>query len=377
MKIGVITFWNGNDNYGMLLQCWALQRYLEKQGHQPFVIKFDVRGNILKRLLREVLLFVKLPFNKSLRTSYKLQRRNNKYNKLRDFDSFRKTYLRFSKRTYHYVEKLRRFPPVADCYISGSDQIWRGSLRFRNIWGYFLDFGPADVKRVAYAPSFGMKEYPVSEEFLLKQALSKYDYVSCRENDGVEICKRIGVKSIKVEDPTLLLDAEDYLSLCTKPLASNYIFIYSINIESPEDIYYTDLIKDKKEKKIIVTPSRGYLPSKEVFGEMVNYFYPTPHEWLSLIAFSDFLVTTSFHGVVFSIIFNKKFAYVPLKGKYANANNRVFDLLYGLSLDFTIVNDGKDFDRINNSVFNWDYINRLKKKRVTQSKMFIADSCNE
>lgn len=377
MKIGVVTLWNGNDNYGMILQCWALQKYLERLGHHPFVIKYDAKGNLLKRFLKELLFILKVPFDEKQRECYRQRRYNEEKNKLRDFDSFRKKYLRFSNLTYYYVEKLRIFPPNADCYISGSDQIWRGSLRYKNIKGYFLDFGPDSVRRISYAPSFGMSKYYEGENNLLANALKKYDAISCREYDGIAICKDVGFDAIKVEDPTLLLEKKEYEELCSPISKRDYIFIYSLNITEPSQIFWDELKQIRNNYDFIVTPASGYNPSREIFGDNICYYYATPQEWLSLVRGADMVVTSSFHGVVFSIIFNVRFSYVPLSGKIATANNRVTDLLHNLQMDFAIVDSGKDYSKLLGMDYQWERVNKMKGQLIKQSCDYLDRALSE
>lgn len=375
MKIGVVTFWHGNDNYGMILQCWALQQYLKQIGHDPYIIRYVMKGCLLKRLAKSLINSIRYLIDSSYRHHIKITNKLDAANAIhyteRDFEGFRKEHLKQSRRIYHYIEKLRILPPKADCYICGSDQIWNGNLNSRNLAGFYLQFGPSNVKRIAYAPSFGITKHEGKQLNIFKKYLSKFDAVSCREWAGIEMCKKVGVEAEKVEDPTLLLSADDYLDIASERLYENYIFIYSLNIEKPDDIFFDHLRAICKDKKIVVTPASGFIPSREIFGDNVIYKYAKPSEWLSLICYSDLVVTSSFHGVVFSLIFNKKFAYVPLKGEYASTNNRVLELLEELNLSSLIVNCGNDYKRIMSFDVDWNQLNLLKEKYIIQSQKFI------
>ena len=373
MKIGVVTFWHGNDNYGMILQCWALQQYLKKMGHDPYIIRYVMKGCLLKRLAKFLIFSIKYLIDSSYRHHIKITNKLNAANAIhypeRDFEGFRKEHLKLSNRVYHYIEQLRIFPPKADCYICGSDQIWNGNLNSRNLAGFYLQFGPSNVKRIAYAPSFGITKHEGKQLNILKKYLSKFDAVSCREWAGIEMCKKVGVEAEKVEDPTLLLSADDYLDIASERLYENYIYIYSLNIENPDDIFFDHLRAICKDKKIVVTPASGFIPGREIFGDRVIYKYAKPSEWLSLICYSDLVVTSSFHGVVFSLIFNKKFAYVPLKGEYASTNNRVIDMLHNVTMDDYIISKGSDYDLIFNKV-------NLGNEIVDKKKMLFEKSAD-
>jgi polysaccharide pyruvyl transferase WcaK-like protein len=380
MKIGVVTFWHGNDNYGMILQCWALQEYLKKQGHEPFVIRYKMIGCFAKRIVKQLVHVFKKVVDSSYRNEmkelYRLKCVNAMHFAERDFEGFRNKNIRFSNREYHYIEKLRLFPPQADCYICGSDQIWNGDLKSRNLAGFFLQFGPPEIKRIAYAPSFGMTNHNGKQIEILRKYLMKFDAVSCREWAGVEMCMNAGIDAVKVEDPTLLLSAEDYSDISSNKLYDNYIFIYSLNIEKPENIYYEKLISLCQNKRIVVTPASGFIPGREIFGETVTYNYATPAEWLSLIRYSDLVVTSSFHGVVLSIIFNRKFAFIPLKGEYAKSNNRVCDLIKQLGLEVAIVKSSEDYYRILSNDFDWFHVNISLCEIIKKSVCFLNTSLN-
>lgn len=377
MRIGVVTFWFGDDNYGMIMQCWAMQKYLKSLGHEPFVIKYHPTGNPIKRFIKSLISTIHSIRQGGSREDKALKKYNQNKNKLRDFCNFRRQHLVFSDSTYHYIEKLRWFPPEADCYICGSDQIWKAPLRFANSQGYFLGFGKSDMLRISYAPSFGMREYPKSDFPLLKEALGRFDAISCREFDGVDFCRTAGFDATKVEDPTLLLNKDDYSELLSHGAYGDYIFIYSLNIASPEDIYWSELKQMVGHIQFIVTPASGYTSSRELFGSEVEYKYATPGEWLSLINDAQMVVTSSFHGVVFAILFNTRFAYVPLKGKNASANNRILDLLHNLDLEFAIVNNGEDYERLMAMDYQWDKVNRKKEELVKQSKTFLNEALSK
>ena len=86
------------------------------------------------------------------------------------------------------------------------------------------------------------------------------------------------------------------------------------------------------------------------------------------------VVTSSFHGIVFSIIFNKKFAFVPIKGPYSSSNNRVLDILHDLELEYAIVNCPEDYDRIAKTDFDWANVNKIKDGLINSSKLFINNA---
>lgn len=381
MKIGVMTFWSGDGNYGQILQCWALQQYLRIKGHSPYVIRYipTKYNSRVRRILKKIL---PVPFLRNVSTiifrhsDYIANRRQQKKAKLRHFEGFRKDYLTFSDRVYTSIAQLRLNPPVADCYIVGSDQVWAQLLSNQNNQAFFLNFGFDKTKRIAYAPSFAMEDYPIELQSELHRMLEKFDALSVREYAGQEICSKIGFDEVeKVLDPTLLLSAVDYEGIMPKTIMPKpYVFIYSLNIDSSEEIRWNELRNaiDSSECEVKVTPASGYFDGKELFGNAVSYIYATPTEWLALIRDAQMVVTTSFHGVVFSIIFKTPFVYVPLEGKYAKGNSRILDLLHDLGLEKRILTSDVRYESIGIEPIDWNNVELKMSSLRKQSENYLS-----
>jgi exopolysaccharide biosynthesis predicted pyruvyltransferase EpsI len=177
-----------------------------------------------------------------------------------------------------------------------------------------------------------------------------------------------------VLDPTLLLDKSDYKEIIyNKCIENKYIYIYSININSIDDIYWDDLKKyaDRNNFSILTTPSDGYIKGEELFGQESQYSYATVEEWLGNIFYSNLVITPSFHGIALSIILEKPFIYIPLKGKYATGNNRVLDLLKDLNLNDRIKTSDNTFEEIIDSNIDWEKVSILKNKMRTVSIEYL------
>lgn len=363
MKIGIITFWQSQDNYGQILQCWALQKYLSRKGYQIFLIRYThetpkpLLGEQIKKIIKIYPVFIKI-------IRYIKSKRKNKtnYTELspnRHFDDFKNKYIRKSKSIYRNIEDLQKNPPQADCYIVGSDQVWAHVLKNKNSEIYYLNFGGKEVKRIAYAASFGMDIYPEKYNKVLSKNLLRFDAISVREKSGVNICSKAGVNAQLVLDPTLLLLGKDYMQFVIQHQEkSEYAFLYLINLTSQEDLYWNTMkpILQNKYKKIICTTATGYCNLKFQLDNCI-YKYPSIEKWLSLIFYSSYVITSSFHGVVFSLLFNKPFLYIPLSGKYAKSNNRVIDLLNQIELANRIIYNNNDIKEVIEEQINWKDVN--------------------
>ena len=384
MKIGIITFWRSNDNYGQLLQCWALQQYLKIMGFEPYLIRYDYNpvpnGLWWKRIVKLFLVFpaiVKIFRIRKKRIYTQKLTELNKRNRLRRFDEFRNNNLNMCSQVYHNLKELRKCPPEADCYMTGSDQTWAQLVDIKNNWAYFLSFGQEEIPRIAYAPSFARNNYPQKIVPQLNKLLSKYSAISVREKDGVEICRKAGYTADHVLDPTFLLSKDDYISLLElRHNPTNQFFLYSMNVENPDEIRWKELkmfAKDCK-KNIICTMGSGLCPGFEIYDE-VEYKYPKIKEWIEEIWNSDLVITSSFHGVVFSIIMQTPFIFIPLTGIRGKGNGRIFELLEFLKLSDRILSPSKEYVDLLKQNINWQMINVRLQKEIDKSKAFLYRSC--
>lgn len=380
MRIGIITFWESNDNYGQVLQAYALQQVLKNMGHNPFQIRYSLNAScinsshpsLIKRILKIMTIY---PLVKSIRRKNAL-RKDAAYelvieekNKIRKFKEFREKHILNSDIIYKSIKELRENPPLADCYITGSDQVWTMLLSNENNKAYFLDFGDSKVKRISYAASFARKSYPNELIGELKTQLKKFDAVSVREKEGIDICVEAGREdTVCVLDPTFLLDSSYYNNLFTNiSTPDHYIFVYSINIRKPEELSWKEVVRYSKAQRIeiITTTSSGHFAGREILSD-TKYLYATIPEWLAFIKNADIVFTTSFHGIAFCLIFNTPFVYFPLSGQGAKGNGRVLNLLNSLGLESRVYQG--NLERIIDNNIDWFKVNKSLFK-------FKEDSC--
>lgn len=327
MRIGILTFCNSRDNYGQVLQCFALQEFLRKAGHEPFLIRYrDNRtsraaGGERKSVLR---------YLKHFGTYYHLfqQRRKEaayyreeaKHD--RNFRSFIEEHIAASPVIYDRWT-ITEQPPEADAYICGSDQIWGGDA------AYYLDFVPKGKKKIAYAPSFGgVSNFTPTYREQVRTCLEDFAFIGMREESGVQTCRDIGRSdAIKVCDPTLLLSKEDYYRLL--PPKSNsgkpYILLYLLG--APTNINVKDVYKMAEQRGLEVK----YIASQGQYDSFPK-IYPSITEWLRLIRDAELVITNSFHGTVFSLINTTPFITVPLIHSYKRMNTRITDFLTEIGL---------------------------------------------
>lgn len=316
MKIGIFTHPLIN-NYGGILQAYAFSQTLKKLGHEAVVFRLNPRKCFLKKIvLYFIYAFHIPPFYK--RHLYAKTVLNNKSkNTLEFINSYINRTSELSSSKSLIKECVQR---KLDCLIVGSDQVWRTDFALNYGLSYFFDFVPKNMrlKLFSYSASFGLDSwnYTHKQTEKIKQLLARFSAISVREYEGQKLCAEyLKVPSMVVIDPTLLLTSDDYACIVSAQKYSNYVFVYWLG----DRTQLQEILKDiDKSKKIVEVRLRD--------GEIL----PSIEDWLSYIKYASFVITDSFHGCVFSIIFNKQFR-VYLSN--VSSNSRIKSLFKILEID--------------------------------------------
>lgn len=384
MRVGIVTYWSSSDNYGQQLQCFALQKYLIGLGHDAYLIKYMPTSHIplWRQIARSVKyrLLVSSEQKEKDRNTKLISERNKLLNCRRGFKEFRDKYIKSTEIVYRNIKELRNNPPDADIYVCGSDQVWNNSLKDPDTAGWFLDFGKPTAKRVSYAASIG-RDIDSCEINRFTRYLKNFNAISVREQKAYALCHQLGFdKSIIAIDPTLLLNSTDYDlieldSNGTNVAGKPYVFIYTLNIRTAEEIYWDDFQKiiAKNGLKIRSVSSSGYLPARELLPGVQNEQATIP-EWLSLIKHSEYVITTSFHGVVFCLLYHKPFYAVLLNNEYSKGNDRIISLLEFLHLSNLIVSNSESLKQINFENIDWIDVDAMIALLRQKSTHFIDDT---
>lgn len=330
MKVGIITYWFSEENYGQLLQCYALQLYLRNRGYDAFLVLAREKG-IVSRMKNGQSLLNKL--NEAIKKPlFIIRELENKINRIRysrnicpvsrGFSNFIKEHIVTTNQEYT-IPELYENPPSADIFVCGSDQIWGGPC-----WFYYLDFVPEGIRKVSYAASFGgIKDFTDEYKYKLISLLQQFDFLSLREQSSVDLCHSLGLESaVRMPDPTLLLNKADY-NLIREDCFINgkYVLLYllgNMTDMKPKEVY--DYAR-KKGLKVVYVASQGRYDKYEKT-------FPTIGQWVNLIAGAELVVTNSFHGTVFSAIYHKPFIVASLIGPHSRMNSRIDDFLNGYCL---------------------------------------------
>ena len=347
-----MTFWWSEDNYGQLLQCYALQKYLRDLGHEAFLIRYfpdtDIPHQptpIIKRIYKafnpkKLYNFIKVKIQRK-------KRENERQKNDRQFECFRQKYIVQTPIQYSTLKELQDTPPQADVYIVGSDQVWNYYCQFKNtLHAYFLDFGAENTKRISYAASWGRSSISDDEISEITPLLKRFDYVSVREENGIELCKKCGYNTSEwVPDPTFLLLATTYRNLyhenTIRKIGKKYMLLYMLGNECNFAIQAVYDFAEKKNLEVI------FVTGNSLTDDCHKQYYVTIPEWLYLVDNAEFVITNSFHCGVFSVIFHKQFGIVPLSGKVIEMNTRITSLfeLCGIENRFITNNDFSVLDK--------------------------------
>lgn len=261
---------------------------------------------------------------------------------------------------FHSYSELKEHCPTADFYIAGSDQIWNSYGKLEEeigdeIRAYLLSFVKGGKKRVSCAASFGSLEFDPTFSDIFKNELETFEFISVREQSGVDICRKLGIQNVLLQqDPTMLMLASDYRSIESKRLVSKrpYVLLYLLGNTTDFSIHSLKSFAMQNNLDMV------YVFANEM--QRINFYkkvYPTVSEWLGLFDCAEYVVTNSFHGTVFSLIFNKNFLFVPQCGKFQNQNSRIISLLDCFGLADRIFS-GCGFENLMNPV-DWDSVNAM------------------
>ena len=317
MKIGILTV-PFNNNYGGFLQAFALKTVLKKMGHE--VVFINRKRNKLQLPLWKIIIGFPLIKFRELRTNRIMKRLSI------HTEAFKQRYLTPITTEYYTHNSLRKCLKLGlDAFIVGSDQVWRFRYARESIDDFFFSFlHDLHIPRFSYAASFGVddNEYPEEYKELCKKLLTEFDAISVRESSGRDMLVnvfQIDPEKIRIVlDPTLLLSAQEYGYLFSQysKQTSSYLCTYILD-QTPEKI---DFIKG-----VALFFNLNEIPLKAQTGNIEKIKPIDPVEkWLHTIAESSFVVTDSFHGTVFSIIFNKPFLTI---GNNTRGETRLHSLL--------------------------------------------------
>lgn len=331
MKICTITC-HDVYNHGASLQAYALMKYLNNKGHDVEIIDYkpDYLSGHYKIFSIDNPKWEKNIITKIIYLSLKVPYKIPGLKRKREFDKFTKKYLNITPNRYSSNEELKLDIPQADAYLCGSDQIWNSLHRNGRDSAFYLDFVPNNKIKASYAASFATDSIDDVYKEFVKENVSKLDGVGVREISGVKIVHDLGIKkAVNVFDPVFLLDENEWNKIGKANFNEKYILVYDFD-KNPLIEKLAKEIANKQGYKIYTIShyKAGY--------EDKSFRYSGPETFVSLVRNAEFVISNSFHAVVFSIIYEKQIAIV---NRTEGINTRMRDLLNCLKLENSMVKD--------------------------------------
>ena len=335
-KIAILNL-QVDDNYGGHLQRYALIRILQDMGFEVVHLNTRFSGSkksVIKQLKGGIKRLVLYPYyafvtGKDLILKYYLRHEPAT-------EAFYDKYIPHTKRIYS-KEELSRYIDY-DYFIVGSDQVWRKSIAAEyGLFTYLFDYLPLDKKRIAYGASMGTDKSEMTEEEIVRfrDLYSRFTVASVREKSGLDLLASYGCYNPKPEwvlDPTLLLMREDY----------EHVILSGRTVPLKEKIFYYILDMNEQKETTIQAKAREREMDYRIWDKDANC---TVEQWLRSFRDAELVITDSFHGLVFSLIFNKPFCL--LRNEFRG--NARFDSIaeqLGVNLDA----EEQDYKRINKAI---------------------------
>lgn len=365
MKIGIVTF-QREDNYGALLQCYALYTFLKERYENVEVL--DYRNDYLENQYR---LFPKTKsITKIIKSLIKcffwgipLIQKKRKFTALRDKIAFSSSYSR---------DDLVSGCSNYDIIISGSDQLWNPSITKGFDPIYFLDM-PGDFYKASYAVSMGSIDNPAYLEENFLNLIKNFDSISVREKDAFGFLNQISNHTIYQDlDPTLLLSRKKWEEVIKKEqlntrVPSKYIFLYFVQ-ENPELLRVAEYLSKSLNIPVVCLDIKTKLKCKNVKKLNVG-----PLEFVWLIAHAETVVTSSFHATAFSSIFNKDIHLIT----HSVTGSRIVSLAEMYNIKDRIYLDCDDFINKYSQQKPIQYFQETYKERYLDSKQYLEKIINQ
>lgn len=370
-NIGLLTYYR--DNYGSMLQCYAIKSFLESCGYNCHVLyrKTDKRVLKVKQACGHLLRSIRY---KGYFSHYMMMRKatqcekNYLTNRARLLQNdFIENVLKPEGYTWRELCQLAKQSDYI-AFIAGSDQIWNASIVIDPV--YFLQFADKR-KRIALAPSFGVSQIPEYNRNKITNGLNGFSKISVREETGKRIVNELcTVPVVQVVDPTFLWEQKDWSKFANKNIVhdSPYIFVHFLN--KPENRTVQKIEEMAKKSGATVICFSYFYEEYSIFSKM-HFIEGGPREYVALIEHADYICTDSFHSTVFSVIFHKKFFTFPRKHLHKNSqSSRLTDMLTRYGLIKNYVQDENDLKEYR---INWDDIDIMLENEREVLRRYIKE----
>lgn len=364
-KIGLVTFYD--DNYGTCLQAFALQYAIELLGYKVAIVKYNRSVKSVSKENNFMKCF-RYPFGTVVK--YLLNYKCIQLKK-RGFTDFRRNYLHFDESEQFYRDSdLSGLKGRYAAVVCGSDMMWSSS--FKEDWPFYLLSFEDKNKTISYSPSFGKNDLTEEEVHILKPLIENIGFLSCREEAGVELINGLfDLKARHTIDPTCLLKSETWSEIISnnkRLVDQDYVLTYCFlgTVRYGRDKIFKQFKNEKKGKLVIITGA------EKEYNKFRYDGYVGPLEFVHLYRDSKFVITDTFHGMLFAIIFQKPFVVLD-KSPFGVTADRLISTLKTLGLEDRYIG----YDTIIDERFmSLDYtkVNEILGKQRMESFDYLSKS---
>lgn len=383
-KIGIMTIYYNNDNYGGIAQAYALNKYLSDLKYDSEIITYmrnkrevnlTTKNSNVKYIIQRVKnkiinKFIYSPIEKIMEKKY-TRLLEQRHEKLQDFRN------NIKHSVVYDSDSIEEIKDKYDIYITGSDQTWNPGCIDKGFVFDFLDNEKYNV--FSYAPSIAVDQFSENYIEYMNKVLKKYKFISVREEKSRDNLKKYIDRDIEwVVDPTMLLEKKEWDSLATnRKIKEKYIISYILGNSKKQRKKVKRFAKEKGLKLVTIP----YIKNGSQFKfKLVDYKFGDEQmidisfgDFLSLIKYSEYVVTDSFHAVSFSYIFEKEF-FVINRDSVISTNSRIDSILKILGLPERYITDKKI--PLNVEKINYSEINKNARVKIDKSKKYLDIALN-
>ena len=372
MRIAIISL-PLSYNYGGYLQCYALMEILRELGHEVYYLQREKgKQSSLKKIIDSFKSICEHIGLENIIYTFEKQTNSGLFYKTKYFRLFTRKYIKTISPVLRSTKDIQNYCKKHDiqAYITGSDQIWRGSYS-RSINDAFLGFAPKDSIKIAYAPSFGSDNWEFTEEQtdFIENQLNTFKAISVREKDGIKLLEKnikLNITPIVVLEPTLLLSKEHYLNITKQVPYRKGVLTYILNNNEKKAHIINEFCKKRNlQSYSVINPKTNSNTIKGAQG------YPI-EDWIAGFRDANFVMTDSFHAIVFSIIFNKPFWVFENE---ARGNSRLKNILQLFECNDRFISTQEDLNTIEwERPIDWNKINYIKDIQTKKSLDFLKNA---
>lgn len=362
------------NNYGGLLQAYALKEVLQEMGHEVVIINRlsnttpywrRMASKVKRTLLRQPIL------------THKKRNYISKNN-----IAFKVKYIPELSHPIHSQEEMNKLNDMGfDILLAGSDQCWR-PIYSPSIGNYFFDFAKSNknIKRISYAASFGVSHWEFTEEdaTTAKELMQLFDAISVREDSAIDLVKEYLGRddAVHVLDPTMLLNAEHYKKIAKNehmPQSPGKLKMYILDHTAEKDQIVSSIAQQLGLNSFEVYPKKRIGIDELTKHNIDDFVFPSPAAWLRGFQDAKFVVADSFHGIVFSILFNVPFLAI---GNKERGLTRFTSLLRMFKLEDRLITDLTDFDadEFLKKEVDWEKVNKILEGERKKAKEFLINN---